>query len=92
MTNRRRQYDAAMKQVPYTLLSDEALDEFIAIYKEEYGEDIDRKDALSMATELVTLYLRLSRKLPNEHISPATPMQRADDSSSTDYPQIGFRT
>ena len=45
-------------------ITDEALDEFIAIYKEEFGEEINWAEANEMASSLLTLYGRLARKLP----------------------------
>lgn len=42
-------------------ISDEALNEFIGLYKEEFGEEIDRAQASEMAFRLVTLYERLAR-------------------------------
>ncbi len=46
-------------------ISDDALDEFIRIYKEEFKEDISRMEARDMASRLLTLYQLLSRKPPN---------------------------
>ncbi len=60
-------------------ISDEALDEFIAIYKEEFMEEISLTEAKQMASGLLMLYGRLSRKLPS--IDPTRP--------SDGHPQIG---
>jgi hypothetical protein len=49
-------------------ISDDALDEFITIYKEEFKDDISRSDAIEMASRLLTLYQLLSRKLPNDSV------------------------
>ena len=68
-------------------LSDEALDELIAIYKEDFGDEIDRKEASEMASRLVMLYELLAKKLPNEQISPE-PMPQRDDPPR----KIGFQT
>jgi len=38
------------------MLSDKALDEFIAIYEREFGETITREEAAVMAARLVNLY------------------------------------
>jgi hypothetical protein len=46
-------------------ISDEAVDELIKLYKEEFNEDITRSQASEMAFRLVTLYELLSQKLPN---------------------------
>ena len=43
-------------------ISDKAVDEFIAIYKEEFKEDITRAEAPEMTSQLVSLYLTLSRR------------------------------
>jgi hypothetical protein len=40
-------------------ISDEALSEFIELYKEEFNEDIDRDEARIIARNLVTFYLDL---------------------------------
>ncbi len=45
-------------------ISDEALDQFIEIYKEEFGEEMARAEAAEMATRLVALYKLLARPLP----------------------------
>jgi hypothetical protein len=51
-----------------------ALNEFIAIYKEGFGEEIDRTEATEMAWRLLTLYRLLSKKVPTD--------RRASDSTS----------
>ena len=66
-------------------INETALDEFIEVYKEEFGESIDRQQATEMARRVLLLYDLLTRRLPNE--KPLTPMQPTDDS-----PSIGFRT
>ncbi len=68
-------------------ITDEALDEFIAIYKDEFGEDIDRKEASAMACRVLTLYELLARKLPDEKNLPTGTTEHDDD-----HPRIGFRT
>jgi hypothetical protein len=45
-------------------ISDKALDEFIAIYEEEFGEKLDRQAATDMAHRILALYRLLRRKLP----------------------------
>jgi hypothetical protein len=62
-------------------ITDDALDEFIAIYQEEFGEEISRAEASEMASSLLMLYGRLARKLPSIKTTPP----------SDDHPQIGFR-
>ncbi len=69
-------------------ISEEALNDFIAIYKEEFGEDIDRKEATEMAHRLLSLYDLLARKLPGEQIS-TSPTPQIDNPLP---PQAGFRT
>jgi hypothetical protein len=63
-------------------ISEDALAEFIEIYKEEFGEEIDRGEAAEMADGLVTLYRLLMRRLPDEGA-----MQDANN-----HPRIGFQT
>lgn len=60
-------------------ISDEELDEFIAIYEDEYGEKLDREDAREVARRLLTLVHLLARKLPHEH----TVTPRGDASSAS---------
>lgn len=67
-------------------IPDQALDEFIEIYKEEFGEDISRREAGEVASRLLALYELLARKLPNERKSPPAPTQPVDGHSP-----IGFR-
>jgi hypothetical protein len=66
-------------------IADTALDEFIEIYKEEFGESISRSDARQMASSLIALYERLARKLLDDSTLPL--MQPTDD-----HPSVGFRT
>ena len=68
-------------------ISDEALDEFIAIYKAEFGEEIERKDASEMALRVLKLYELLERKLPDgKTTTPPTTRPTGGP------PRIGFRT
>ena len=46
-------------------LSDASLDEFIAIYAEECGEQLSRAEARPIATNLVNLFRLISRPPPN---------------------------
>ncbi len=46
-------------------LTPEALDEFRAIYRDEFGEEITRDEAQEMGTRLVDLLRLLLRPLPN---------------------------
>lgn len=46
-------------------IPDDALDEFIAIYGAEFGEEIDREEASEMAAGVLRLYELFARKLPN---------------------------
>ena len=55
-------------------LSDASLDEFIAIYAEEYGEQLSREKARPIATNLVNLFRLISRPPPNE----AAPQSQTD--------------
>jgi hypothetical protein len=51
-------------------MSDEELEEFARLYKEEFNEDISRAQASAMAFRLMTLYELLAQKLPEKHITP----------------------
>ena len=73
-------------QPTYHRIPDKELDEFIAIYEEEFGEEISRKEASEMAFRLLTFYELLARKLPNEHNVLAGVTERDDD-----HRPIGFR-
>lgn len=68
-------------------IPDKGLDEFIEIYKEEFGEELSRTKASEMASDLIALYQRLARRLPDVVASPSTSMQLPDD-----HPPLGFRT
>jgi hypothetical protein len=76
-------------QPRYYRFSDEELDEFAELYKEECGEELSRKEASEIAFRLLTFYELLARKLPNEHNVKVPPRaaQRDDD-----HGPIGFRT
>ena len=52
-------------------LSDASLDEFIAIYAEEYGDQLSREEARPIATNLVNLFRLISCPPPNEVVPPA---------------------
>lgn len=57
---------ASASQNPGSMaLPDEALDEFIAIYEEEFKEKVNRVDAAKLAHDLLVLYDLLSRKPPS---------------------------
>ena len=47
-------------------VSEEALEEFRAIYRDAFKEEISDEEVLRMATNLLTLYERLSRPLLSE--------------------------
>lgn len=68
-------------------IADAALDEFIAIYRVEFGEEISRKDASEMALRVLRLYEQLSRKLPNGKTTTPAATQPTDG-----RPPIGFHT
>lgn len=50
--------------------SDDALDEFRAIYRDEFGEEIARDEAQEMGTRLVELLRLLLRPLPSDAAWP----------------------
>jgi len=66
MTDSQRKYIPTGMPPAYYRISDKDLDEFIAIYKEEYGEDVSRSEASEMASRLVMLYQLLAKKLPGK--------------------------
>lgn len=47
-------------------ISDADLQEFIAIYQEEFGETLSLTEASEMAFLLVNLYTQLTKALPSE--------------------------
>lgn len=53
-------------------VSDEALDEFVALYKDEFKEDLTRAEASEMVHRLLMLYELLSQKLPDGESAPAS--------------------
>jgi len=79
-------YNSAMK------IPKEALDTFVVIYKEEFGEEIDRIKATEMGHRLLTLYKLLAKPLPREHNVSPRPTQHDEVSRQDDHPPIGFRT
>jgi hypothetical protein len=54
-------------------IRDVDLDEFMMLYRTEFGKDISQKDALEMATRLINLHLIIYRPLPGERGDKATP-------------------
>jgi hypothetical protein len=68
-------------------ISERALDEFIQIYEEEFGEKIDRKEATEIAYRVLALYRLLRRRLPEGYVPKEKPMQHDGD-----RPSKGFQT
>jgi hypothetical protein len=58
-------------------ISDRALEEFIKIYEDEFGDRLARPEASDIAERLLALYRLLLRKVPDEQNS--TPVSEADD-------------
>jgi hypothetical protein len=54
-------------------ISDQALDEFIEIYKEETGETVNRIEATAMVHRVLALFQLIARKLPDGATSASTP-------------------
>jgi hypothetical protein len=50
-------------------LKDDDLKEFVAIWKRVFNEEISLADARHHASQLVTLYLALAKRLPEENSS-----------------------
>ena len=44
-------------------LSDEAIEEFMTIYRDEFNDDITREEAQEMASRVLALYKLLAEKL-----------------------------
>lgn len=68
-------------------ISDQTLDEFIELYREEFGNAIGRSEASEMAFRLVRLYEALAQRLPRDEAPIGTTPQ-------IDEPRrepIGFR-
>lgn len=63
---------------------EDALDEFIAIYRRQFKEDIMREEARIMAFDLLCLYRLLSRPLPGEQGS-ATRRDADDEGVSSRF-------
>jgi hypothetical protein len=62
------------------LLSPDAMKEFQAIYRQEFGEDLLDDEAKTMAQELLTLFRTMARPLPPEH-AHRCPVHRPSPSS-----------
>jgi len=54
-------------------IDDQALIEFMTLYKAEFGKDISRQDAHEMAGRLIHLYQIVYRPLPGETSDGRTP-------------------
>ncbi|WP_439372648.1 hypothetical protein [Bradyrhizobium sp. DASA03120] len=61
--------------------SPERLEEFKAIYKEAYGEEITRPDAAEITRRLLALYQLLARPLHTDEGEPASPSLPRPDST-----------
>ena len=51
-------------------ITEEAVDAFIGLYREEFGAEIGRSEAREIAFQLVTLYEALATRLPNDADHP----------------------
>lgn len=67
-------------------IPDHKLDEFIRIYREEFGTEIERNEAAELAQDVIMLYEALSKLPPEEGYVPE-PTQRPED-----RPPIGFQS
>jgi hypothetical protein len=68
-------------------ISDEAIDEFIRIYKKEFKNQLDRKEASEIASRVIVLYQLLAKKLPNEQETSGVTPPGTDDPPR----KIGFQ-
>ena len=50
------------------MISENALEEFKAIYKKEFGEDLSNQDALDKATRLLTLMKAVYKPITKEDL------------------------
>ncbi|OGG64949.1 hypothetical protein A3C94_01515 [Candidatus Kaiserbacteria bacterium RIFCSPHIGHO2_02_FULL_55_17] len=66
-------------------VSDDTLDEFMALYQAEFRKDISREDALEMAIRLVNLYQLIMRPLSDERSDCATPHSEDRRDSDTSF-------
>ena len=66
-------------------VSDDTLDEFMALYQAEFRKDISREDALEMAIRLVNLYQLIMRPLPDEGSERVTPHSEDRRDSDTSF-------
>jgi hypothetical protein len=66
-------------------LSEDAIREYISLYKDDFGETLTIEEAREMASALVALYELLCRRLPGEQLTPPS-------SDNPDPPRIGFLT
>lgn len=62
------------------LLSPDAMQEFQAIYRQEFGEDLTDDEAQAMAQALLALFRTIARPLPPEH-ERHCPLHRTSSSS-----------
>jgi hypothetical protein len=53
-------------------LKEDDLREFVAIWKRVFNEEISLAEARHRASQLVTLYLALAKRLPEETENPAS--------------------
>jgi len=66
-------------------ISEQMLNKFILIYKDEFGEEINHKEASEVASRLLMLYERLA-------IAPAARSDGHATQLDDDRHRVGFRT
>ena len=62
------------------------LDEFMTLYRAEFGKEVSQREALEMATRLIHIYLILYRPLPGEYGDKATPPLGAHHGPDASFP------
>jgi hypothetical protein len=67
-------------------INDEAITEFMVLYRAEFEKDISREEALEMATRLLNLYQRIMRPLPHERANHTTPRSRDRRDPGVSFP------
>ncbi len=65
-------------------LSREAINDFKAIYRKEFGVELSDAEAEKMARNLLSLFQALARALPSEH-AHTCPLHREQSPSRDDH-------
>lgn len=76
-------YDLGMPPTGHKV-SNDRLDKFRRVYKETYGEDITKAEAVEMTHGLLALYTLVLRPLPDEpsRRPPSSPLAQSADAAT----------